>query len=403
MAAKRSVLASLLLLALGLHHAGAARAQGTGRSMDLPVSLRSSAMGGASNALFRGDELDHWGNPALLGYSEGIRYERSRTQLVPGLAEDVWFTTNVTKVGGRGLGFVFGGVPEGPDGVQLDYGTSEGTDPSGNPTGTFAAFERVRSWGFGLNLIELYDQFSRPGRTSPGASRYVDVSLGMNFKELEIGLAPGPGGGGKTDARDMGLLARITPVDRLLSGGPLPLRVDFSYGWSVLSFNDDAIVTFINEDQASPVTRHHRNGGALQLGIGCPGLEVDRLEGPLARSFVRGFLPLVSVSLTSDRASLGTLDVVDYKTSGHGYEISFANVFAIRRGHYEDRTGEIDGDTRGWRVGFPLGSFGGWMREEAWIPQAQNSGLDEVHRKAYAVWINPLEIVAVLRGHRGSI
>ena len=113
---------------------------------------------------------------------------------------------------------------------------------------------------------------------------------------------------------------------------------------------------------------------------------------------LRGFLPFVSVSLTTDRAKLGAGDLIQYKTSGNGIEVSFANVFAYRHGHYVDRLGEIDGDTHGWSIGFPLGTFGGWMHEQAWYPQS--SGLEEVHRKAYSVWIDPFEIIGAIRGRR---
>src|SRR5262252_2559976 len=78
----------------------AARAQGTGRSLDIDPSVRASGMGLASNAVFWDVGTNHWGNPALLGEQRGIAYEWGRTQLVPGLASDVTFTTNVVKIGG---------------------------------------------------------------------------------------------------------------------------------------------------------------------------------------------------------------------------------------------------------------------------------------------------------------
>ena len=60
------LVASLFTLALVPAMAMSASAQGTGRSMDIDLSIRSAAMGGASNALSWGD-LNYWGNPALLG------------------------------------------------------------------------------------------------------------------------------------------------------------------------------------------------------------------------------------------------------------------------------------------------------------------------------------------------
>lgn len=396
MMSRYSVLVLLLLL---LARPLDAVAQGTARSMDIDVSIRSSALGGASNALFRGPDLNHWGNPALLGYVRGVRYEEGKTQLVPGLASDVWFKTKFTKVGLGGLGFVFGGEPAGPNGVSLDYGLSQGTDENGNPTGTFGSYEWVKSWGVGVNVIESWENVLRAaGEQSPGLSRYVDFSVGMNFKHVRVSLAPFPGGSGETDAQDLGVLARVTPIDRLESGKGLPVRVDLSYGWSELSRNDDAVITFISEDMASPVTRHRRHGTALQLGVGVPGLEVDDLDHPAARAFVRGLLPLVSVSVTSDWNDIGAGDVMMYETSGNGYEVAVANVFAYRRGHYVDRLGDIDGKTNGWSVGLPLGSFGGFLYQEATFPQAQNSDLLDVRRKGWAAWIDPIAIWSALRG-----
>ena len=120
-------------------------AQGTGRSMDIDISARSAALGGASTALPWGD-LNHWANPALLGYVDGIRYAHGRTQLVPGLAANVIFTTDYVQVGAGGIGVLFSGKPFDKGGVHLDYGLSEGRDENGNFTGTFASYERVKAF-----------------------------------------------------------------------------------------------------------------------------------------------------------------------------------------------------------------------------------------------------------------
>ena len=71
-------LALLFPLALACVMVPSARAQGTGRSMDIDLSIRSAAMGGASNAMSWGD-LNYWGNPALLGYAQGVRYVHTHT------------------------------------------------------------------------------------------------------------------------------------------------------------------------------------------------------------------------------------------------------------------------------------------------------------------------------------
>src|SRR5262249_44986061 len=109
-------------LAASLLHSSAI-AQGTARSMDIDVSIRSAGMGGAGAAVFWGQDLNHWSNPALLGGIQGIRYEQGKTQLVPDLASDVDFTSKVIKAGGGGLGIVWSGTAPGPGGVLLSYGS----------------------------------------------------------------------------------------------------------------------------------------------------------------------------------------------------------------------------------------------------------------------------------------
>ena len=66
---------SLAVLLLSLARPSAGLAQGTARSMDIDLSIRSAGMAGASNAVFWGGSLNHWANPAVLGYTRGIRYE----------------------------------------------------------------------------------------------------------------------------------------------------------------------------------------------------------------------------------------------------------------------------------------------------------------------------------------
>jgi hypothetical protein len=245
----------VLVVACWLSNGGAtpAFAQGTARSMDIDVSIRSASMGGASNAVFWSGDLNHWGNPALTGHTRGIRYERGRTQLVPGLADNVFFTTNVVKIGGGGLGFVSSGIPIKDMGVDLDYGRNEGTDDQGNPTGTFDSYERVDSWGFGINFLQLVETaLALGGKDGPAISRYIDVSVGMNFKDVEVVLSSiGAGGRGSTSAQDRGALVRVTPLF-LGTSASIPIRVDVAYGASELSYNDDATIVFVNEDRHHP-------------------------------------------------------------------------------------------------------------------------------------------------------
>jgi len=372
-----------------------ARSQGTGRSMDIDVSIRSAGMASASNAVFWGDGLDHWANPALLGYQNGLRYEWGRTQLVPGLATDVFLTSRVLKAGWSGVGVVLSRKPLSSGGVHLNYGVSEGTDPYGNPTGTFNSFEHVDSWGLGLSAAQAFEGIARLTGHEPRAlSRYADVSVGMNFKKIDIQLAPAAlSGTGSTRARDLGGLVRVTPLNFLDRDVAFPTRLDLSYGYSRLSYNDDAVVTFIGEDMASRVSRHRRNGFAIRLAMNAPGTQGWIGEGTAKATLLKGFLPLVTIGMAHDRARVdGGSGTSWYRTDGTGLEIGIANVFAYRHGSYTDKAGDIDGATSGWSVGLPLGPWAGARYERARFPQARDSGLPNLTRKAFSAWVDPAAI-----------
>src|SRR5262249_2676721 len=160
----------------------------------------------SSNAVFWGDELNQWSNPAVLGYLRGVHYEYGTTRLVPGLAADVSFRSHVLKLGGGGLGTYFAGKPGGLGTVKLEYGTTVLMDPGGNPIGTFDAYEHIESWGFGLSLARAFESVARlTDHEAPRISRVADVSLGMSAKTLRMDLGSGPA---RTSTLDRGLLVR---------------------------------------------------------------------------------------------------------------------------------------------------------------------------------------------------
>lgn len=112
--------------------------QGTARSMDIDTSIRAAGMGGASTGVVWGAP-NAWSNPASLGAMSGLWVEHGRTQLVPGLATDVFFRSDRFLVGGNGIGFAFTGEPDHLGGVDLNYGVSDQTDASGGVIGSFQA------------------------------------------------------------------------------------------------------------------------------------------------------------------------------------------------------------------------------------------------------------------------
>ncbi len=377
-------------------------AQGTARSMDIDVSIRSAGMGGASNAVMWGRGLNHWANPALLSAERGIRWEWGRTQLVPDLASDVIFESHVLKVAGGGVGLVSSGLPFGP-GVRLSYGASQGTDENGNPTGTFESFEQIDSWGFGVLAFEAVETLAHlRDDDGPGPlSRYVDVAFGMNFKDVLMSIFPAPSVTASTQARDWGVVSRLSPVDAHTGNGT-SIRLDATFGFSVLNANDDAVINFGFE--SAPVSQHRRAGMGLHLAIDP---RSGRSSDPDGGSWLEeGMSPLLSIGIAADRSKISAgppqnqFGLGLYETESVGLEVALANILWGRTGHYTDREGDIDDATWGWGIQLPLGRVAGIRYDGALFPQAQ--GLDHVTRHGASVWIDPFELARVLERRRSA-
>jgi hypothetical protein len=359
-------------------------------------------MGRAGAAVFWGGDPDAWSNPALLGYHQGVRYTWGETQLVPDLADDVYFTTKETTVAAYGLGFSFAGQPGDFGSMRLSYGISEGTDESGNSLGTFEAYEEIDSWGVGLSLGQAAEAIAlATSGEAPTITRYVDVALGMTKKDIKVVLSPdfsGLGvGSAEGSSEDRGWLVRVTPWDTIT---PRPnaaaepsfrLRVDLAYGASTK--NDDAsTLQFIPGGTPDPMTEQSRQGLAARIALHPAALDralQDDGLGLLARSLT----PLIGLGITTEDQTDRTPGWPDWEIDKSGFELTLGNLFWWRRGHYEDATGDIDGTTTGWGLGLSLAGTAGFRYDRATVPQA--SGFDDVEREAWTFYINPLRAIEV--------
>jgi hypothetical protein len=357
--------------------------------MDLDPSIRASGMGRASGAVFW-DAPNAWANPALLGYQRGLRYEWGSTQLVPDLATDVKFESEIWKFGVGGLGFSASGNPVGR--INLDLGSSQGSDDQGNPTGTFSSGEEVESWGFGISAFELAEQVvGLFGGEMPRWSRVADVSFGMNTKHLDMTLDPIFTG--STTAHDYGVLARVTAMDHHEATGGVPLRLDLAYGYSVLSYDDAGFQGLTRFD---PVSRHHRNAFAARTTVDWP--ESEAHHNGFVRWFMTGLEPMASLGLAYDfdHVTAGDNTSSAYDASGGGAELTLLNCVTFRAGHYDDREGEIHGATWGWSAGLPLGRGAGIRYDWASVPET--SGLSDVHREGVTAYLCLRDVVKAMRG-----
>ena len=301
------VLALFLLLV-----AASAFAQGTGRSLDIQPGARQNGLGAAGVALPDDASGVTWWNPAGLGFLQKPSVDLTYAQLVPGLATDVSYNyltwaQPVEGWGAFGLGIIF-----------LSYGESEGTDLSGNPTGTFGSNEFSPALYYGTRVLP-------------------DLAIGGSLKYIRIQLAPDSDRGvGTTFGLDIAALYRI-PAAHL------------NFGLNVQNLGPS--VTFINEDQASPLSRNLKTGLAWQA------YETEQFKVLFAGDFNQ------------------SLVTSDFRTYNGGMELKVANQMAGRIGYYSDPLGEIGDLTYGigiqWKsLAIDFGS----------IPQARNSGLENVKK-----------------------
>jgi hypothetical protein len=309
---RRSLTTVVLGLVLGFVLATTAFAQGTGRSLDIQPGARQNGMGATGVAIADDATGVTWWNPAGLGFVTKSAIDLTYAQLVPGLASDVnynyaTFVHPTSGWGGLALGLVF-----------LSYGTSEGTDPFGNPTGSFTSNEVSPALYYGTKLLP-------------------DLAVGASLKYIRIQLAPQSlSGVGSTFGLDLAALYRI-PAARL------------NFGLNVQNLGPS--VTFINEDERSPLSRN------LKVGTAWDAYDKDGFRVLFAGDFDQS---LVTSSF--------------YQLHG-GVELKYTDQIAGRVGYYYDPLGQLEGLTYGLGLGWK-----GLSLDFGSIPQAKDSGLPNVSK-----------------------
>jgi hypothetical protein len=363
------------------------RAHGAANTLLFPTSIRAAGMGGASNALWWGEDPDDWGNPALVAYHSGLRYSFGRTRLLPQLTDDIHFTSQRITLAGGGLGFASSGRPlDGLGGQRLSYGRSWLEDDTGAPLGQFEAHEDADSWGAGASLAGVTTFLAhRLGSEPPRALRVVDVGLGYARRHVEERYIPTLGEG-TTDVSNYGALLRLTPLDTFDSdGGERPVRLDVSYGWSVLN-SDDARTDFpfAGTYPAPKMTRH---GVAARYAVGGAPEHV-----PVSTAWYSGvFEPMVSIGVAADFERVehdGTSSPYDIQR--FGLESVVMNVLWLRLGEIEDDAGDIHGLAGGLGVGYQLGDVGSIRYDFASVPQAD--GRKNLNRHGVTLAVHPFAL-----------
>ena len=398
---------ALVITGFALVSASASSAQTGGAPvLSMDPSVRASGMGRTSVAVFWGGDPNDWANPALLGYSRGVRFTHGKTRLVPDLVDGVFLKSDRTTIGLPGLGFSLSGRPDwGTGRTRLNYGTSIARTEDGIEIGRFESYENLYSFGAGASLAALIENLvARWIRAPHPFSRYADFSYGYTSNRVDVNIAPPWATPEGIDLRstvrtaDRGWLVRVTPVNTVTGPGltrsfreamkPLGgFQLDVAYGHSTHNRGKTWIL-IADADLADPIARIGRSGWAVHAALGLPpsvrqGLADRRLE------FLADCLsPIVELGVSWERSHLEwpSWRRKDIKTGGA--EITVANIVSIRGGRIVDRQGDIVGETWGFGIGLPVGNYGGFRYDRAVVPQAR--GLGHVARNGFTAFVSPL-------------
>lgn len=339
--------------------------------LDIDPSVRSVAMGGASTAVFWGDGVNHWANPALLGTASGVRFDASDVSLLPEVFPGFKFRTRRVTLGYGGLGVALAGQPfDGLGEQRLEYNA-----PPGDyfPGGTSVLYpeETERSWGAGLSLAQGLESLARwRGNEAPNWARRSDVAFGLNRKTVTDNTLE-PENPQRVVAYDWGTLARTSiPLRRTL--GSHPGSLDVAIAAAMLNANDARIY-------GDPTARQQRIGGAVRTSMDVPESMAKRMPAWLSP----GVTSLASVALAYDatRVSAGGSPRGRSNVNAWGVELGLGGLLFGRLGGSHNSIGSgSTNNTWGLGAALPLGRlaavhydyarvdrpFGGHMAPQSW-------------------------------------
>jgi hypothetical protein len=318
---KHAALLTLLFLLLGSTAAYGSVAGA--HSLQIPPGAKANGLGMASVAL-ADDATAAWWNPAGLGFLHRTRMGLMHSQLVPDLADDIYYEFGSWVQELQGWGTISFNT------IYLSYGKSPITHENSEVLGYFHSYEFSPSISYGVTMGP---------NTAVGLSlKYVRVDLAPKSAILD----PGAGeGAGHSVAVDIGFLWRTDTV---------------SLGGVLNNFGPN--ISFIDAEQSDPLPRHLKLGAAYY---------VMRHE--------YGHV-------------MATLDFNKMLVAGGptiwngGVELGYADIMAFRLGRVQDPDGDITDFTFGGGFHVNIGSRELYL-DYASVPQA--SDLDRVHRLSIEV------------------
>jgi opacity protein-like surface antigen len=335
---KRILIGGTLLLAAMSLLVGPAAAQSTSGAASLLITpgARADGMGRAFVALPT-DATANWWNPAALALEKGRVFSLMHAQLVPDLADDVYY---------ENLGYAmhlpgWGGI--GATLIYLGYGKSMATTEEGYELGYFTSYEISPQVSIGTEAI--------PGIAAGLTLKYVYVNLAPSWATQD--QQPGTG---DTFAADLATLIRLK---ELVPAVPIPVNL----GLNVQNLGPR--IAYIDQDQADPIGRN------FKLGIGVQFLNLPNLTGIASYDYNKS---LVYVNGLGEIFS----NTEERPIHNFGSEITYSDFVSGRFGYIQDKDGDIIDPTFGLGFVLDIGSKSNLAFDYASVPQAKV--LDRVNK-----------------------
>jgi len=349
-------------------------------SLLLDTSIRSAAMGGASAAVLWG-EPGVWANPATLAGVNGVGWVAGRTHVLPGLEDEIVFSSQRLLIGGGGLGFSLMGQPiSGLGKAKLEYPPivtilGEGEKP----------YDLSEGWGVGVSPLRLIESMRKLGKMKPNAlTTYGDLVVGYQSKSSNAFIDP-TFTLSEAGTYDWGVAGKLALARWW--GADAPFRLDLSGAYSQINVSKEDF-----EVSTAATIQTDRTGFALHLSPAPPS---DRAASPPSLPWWRpGDVPERSIGLAYDHDvehyEPGFDPIARTSIDHYGFEANIFRLLALRVGYLSDPDDNVEGMTYGGGVTLPIGPWGSAGYQLASVPL--QDGLDRQFRQGWSVWIEPARI-----------
>lgn len=317
-----SLVATLLLFATGARAVGEAGVP----SLIIPPGARANGMGEAYVALAQ-DATAAWWNPGGLAFVKNQQLAFMHSQLVPDLAQDVYYEYLGYSKEIVGVGTVAASV------VYLTYGESIATDESGQEFARFTSWEGSFAGSFAMPISSNF-------------------GVGLTMKFIHVDYAPASvtieneAGSGSTVAVDLGALLKDE-------------EAGLNLGMSLTNAGPD--IALVNYEQSDPLPFTWRVGVAYEV------ISDEVNDVLMAFDIEQSVVWLKDGDVRRPRSEIYHV----------GAEYRYVDLISARLGYIRDRDGNFDAATYG--LGFIIKDK--ISIDYASVPQAQS--LSRVHRWSF--------------------